>query len=170
MTPNNFMQFQADAFRAVNDMVNKSAEGFQQLATLNTNFAKTAFERGSEQMQELMAAKNAEAVSKFVTEGATQSPDVAAYFNDVAKIATQANANMAEAAEQYMAQANEKIDEAIDTFAKSAPAGSEGAVTLMRQSVAQSRAAYQQATNAGKQFASMAVPAAKATTEESTAA
>ena len=170
MTPNNFMQFQADAFRASNDLMAKSAASLQQLATLNADFGKAAFERGTEQMQNLIAAKDADAVSKVVTESTKPSADLITYFSDLSELAAKTNADFVDAAEQHVTEANEKIDEAIDGFAKVAPAGSEGVVTMLRQTVSTSRAAYQQASEAGKQFSSMVSSATKDATKKSAAA
>lgn len=170
MTPNNFMQFQADAFRATNEMLTKSADSMQQLAAINAKFGKAAFEHSAEQMQNLIAAKDANAVTKVVTENAKPSPDLVTYISEVATLATKANADFMTAAEQHAAETNEKIDEALDSFAKVAPAGSEGVVTVLRQYVSTSRAAYRQATDASKQFAGMFASASKDATKDATAA
>jgi|GEM_PF-3747336 len=168
MTPNNFMQFQADAFRAANDMMVKTSESVQQLAALNAEFGKTAFERSAEQMQSLIGANDASAFSKVVSENAKPSAEFATYMKDVAELANTTTAELTAMAEKQIGEVNEKIDESIEVFAKSAPVGSEGAVTAMRQYVATSRAAYDQATSAGKQFTSMVAPIAKAATEKAT--
>ena len=162
MTPNNFMQFQANALRAANEMMAKTSESAQALATLNANFGKNAFERSSEQMQSLVGANDASALSKVLSEGAKPNADFVTYMKDVTDLAQKTTADLTAMAEKQVTVANESIDESIDAFAKMAPVGSEGAVSAVRQYVATSRAAYEQVTSAGKQFVSMIEPVAQA--------
>ncbi len=165
MTPNSFMQFQADSFRAANDMLTKSAGTFQQVAALNANFGKSVTEQYAQQMQALIAAKDADAVTKVVTDSAKPNAELMTYLTELGALATEAGTEWAAAAQEHVASSNEKFDEAMDAFAKNAPAGSEGAIAVMRQCVAASRAAYQQANDAGKNMNAMFTSMSQGATE-----
>jgi gas vesicle protein len=159
MTPNTFMQFQANAFQDANAFIAKGAEVMQQYVALNNAFAKTTFEKSAAQMQTVIAAKDAKALGEAVTESAKPDTDFVNYINDLTSLSARTYAEMSEMVEAQVSKNNDAVDEVLEQFEKNAPAGSESAVRVMRQSVEASRAAYSQATKASKQFTSVFAPA-----------
>jgi hypothetical protein len=55
-----------------------------------------------------------------------------------------------------VAASNRQLAESVESLARTAPAGSEGVVSLIRQSMAAAQTAYDQVNQAGKKLAEMA--------------
>ncbi|MGB7181089.1 MAG: TIGR01841 family phasin [Burkholderiaceae bacterium] len=156
MTPTDFTQFQAESMKAANAFVAKSFEGFQKLSQLNTRVAQSAMEQSAEQVKSLMSAKDPKAMTELLS-GNTPSAEVfSGYAKEAYEIAAQTNADVVSLIEEQVAEGNKKVDAAIDAMAKNAPAGTEGAINMIKQGLSVSRSAYEQASKATKQFAQTA--------------
>ena len=152
--PEDLMKMQAEAFRIGSAAAAKTLEGFQKLAALNMETAKASLEQSSEQIKALLAAKDAQTLTQLVTSFAQPSPEkFTAYAKAVYAISNETGADIGSIVEKQIAEANAQLAASIEQFAKSAPAGSEGAIAFMRQSLAAANAAYEQVTATAKQFA-----------------
>ena len=75
----------------------------------------------------------------------------AAYVKDVYDIAQQTHSQVAELIEKQVASSQQQLLPAVDALAKNAPAGSEGAVKLLRQSVVEANTAFEKVQAASRQ-------------------
>jgi phasin family protein len=153
----NLMKMQNEAMKASNAAAAKTLEGFQKLAALNMQTAKTALEDSSDQIKALLAARDPKALTDLVTSFSKPSPDkFTAYAKAVYAITKEANSDLTTMVEQQVADSNRQLAETVEKLAKQAPAGSEGAVEFIRQSLAAAQSAYEQVNNATKQFVQVA--------------
>ena len=157
MTATDLMKFQSDAVKASNVVAAKAMEGLQKLAELNLATAKASMEQSAEQMKALMALKDPKELTDAMAAYAQPNADkLTAYAKDAYAITASTNAEVAALIEEQVAEGNKQMFAAIDTMAKTAPAGSEGAVSFLKQYLTATRTAYEQASKAGKQAVEMA--------------
>ncbi len=156
MNATDLVKFQSDAIKASNALAAKGIEGMQKLADLNMKTVKASMEASAEQVKSLMAVKDIKSLNETLTAVAQpNSESVAAYAKDAYAITSTTGAEIAALVEQQVEEGNKQLFAAIDAMAKSAPAGSEGAISFMKQSLTAARGAYEQASKAGKQAADM---------------
>ncbi|MEK9720775.1 MAG: phasin family protein [Quisquiliibacterium sp.] len=151
------MKIHNEAIKASNAAAAKTLEGFQKLAALNMQTAKAAIEESNDQIKSLLAVRDPKALTELVTSLAKPDPDkFSAYASAVYQITKEANGNLAAMIEKQVANSNRQLSESVDKLAKQAPAGSEGAVEFIRQSLAAAQSAYEQVNTATKQFVQIA--------------
>jgi len=88
-----------------------------------------------------------------------------AYSKGVYEVVTQANAEFSKLAERRVAEWNQGLVSMLDNAAKNAPAGSEVAVTALKQMIAAGNTAYDNLTKATKQATEIAEANVAAATE-----
>ena len=72
-------------------------------------------------------------------------------MKDVYDIAQQTHSQVAELIEKQVASSQQQLLAAVDALAKNTPAGSEGAVKLLRQSVVEANTAFEKVQAASRQ-------------------
>jgi phasin family protein len=154
------MKAQADAFKASNTVASTAFEGAKRLLELNVQAARVGMEESNAQLKALMAAKDVKALNDMLTELFTQysKPDTSkavAYVKQVYDISSATGSEVTALIEKQVSASQKQLLDAVDTLAKSAPAGSEGAVNALRQSVITANAAYEQVNVASKQVLEM---------------
>ncbi|MEN9760523.1 MAG: hypothetical protein RI906_349 [Pseudomonadota bacterium] len=155
--PEDLMKLQAQALQATGDAAAKTLEGFQRLAELNMQTARATLEQSSEQISALLAARDTKTLTELVTSLARPQQDqFSAYAKAVFAIYQDTGAELGTMVEKQVAQSNRQLADAVETFAKTAPAGSEGAVAFIRQSLEAARSAYDQVNATARQFADVA--------------
>jgi phasin family protein len=158
-TPEQLVQAQKltlDTFQAV---ALKSFEAFEKLAELNLQAMKSTLEESTDQMRGLMSAKDVKAFGDWSLTGLQPAADkMGAYAKHVYDITSETSGEIVKLVEKQMAEGQKQFTASIDAMAKSAPAGSEGMVTLMKSAVSAANTAFDQVQKATKQ----AVEAAEA--------
>lgn len=131
--------------------------GFEKLVDLNLKVIKATLDEVSQKSQQVASVKDAqEAValsSSLVQPGADKAM---AYSKHVYDIVAQVQADLAKLGETQVAEGQKHVNDAIEQFTKNAPAGSESAVAMLKQSMAQATGAYESVTKAAKQAAEVA--------------
>lgn len=156
-TPEQFAQINKAAFETFQTIALKSVESFEKLAELNIQAAKTSIAESAEQMKALLAAKDPKAATEVMMGSAQPAADkVTAYAKHVYDIATETSTELTKLFEKQVAEGNKQLHTAIDAMAKSAPAGSEGVVTLVKNAVSAANSAYDQVSKATKQAVELA--------------
>lgn len=152
--PEDLMKMQAQAMQMTGEAAAKTLEGFQRLTELNMQTARATLEQSSEQISALLAARDTKALTDLVTSLSRPPQDqFSAYAKAVYAIYRDTGAELGSMVEKQVAQSNQQLASAVETFAKNAPAGSEGAVNFIRQSLDAARAAYEQVNATARQFA-----------------
>ena len=155
--PESMMKLQAEALETSRQAAEKTLEGLQKLAQLNMQTARSSLEHSSEQINALLAARDTKALTDLATSLARPPQDqFAAYAKAVYAIYRDANSGFASMVERQVAASNQQLADAVQTLARNAPSGSEGAVAFIQQSLAAAQAAYEQVNQAGRTFTEMA--------------
>ena len=102
--------------------------------------------------QEALALKDAQETLAFASGLVQPQTDkVSAYSKDVYDIVVGVQASLSKLTEEQIAAAQRQLDDTIDQMAKNAPTGSEGAVALLKSSVATATSAYETAAKVARQ-------------------
>lgn len=166
-----FAQLNKAAFDSFQAFAMKSISGFEKLAELNIQAAKSSVAESSEQVKALMDVKDAKAFAELAAGQAQPAADKAtAYAKHVYSIGNDIGTEFASMIEKQFAESSKQLNSAFDLMTKNAPAGSDGLVNFLKTAVSSANTAYDQVTKATKQavelteanFASVAKSASKA--------
>ncbi len=154
-------------------LTNKAFEGVEKLVELNLQVAKASLGETAEGVKAVLSVKDAQELMTLQA-GLLQpaAEKAAAYSRHLYDIAASTNADIGKMVEAQTAEAQAKYMSAVDAAAKSAPAGSENAVALVRSAVAAANNAFESVQKAAKQAANVAesnFQAMAATAEKATA-
>jgi phasin family protein len=141
-------------------------EAIEKFASLNANAVKAAFEDTIANARALAGAKD---VQEFVNlQNGLAQPAIekaVAYSKSMYQFATQSAAELSAVAERRVAEWNENLMSLLDQAAKNAPAGSDVAVTALKQVLAAANSAYDTFTKVAKQTTEIAETNVAAATE-----
>ncbi len=150
-------QVQKNLFDTFQVATMKSFEGFEKLAELNLQALRASIEESSEQVRTMMSVQDPKAFADLASTAAQPSTEkFAAYARHVLEITNATSAELAKLTEKQVADGNKQVHAAIDAIAKTAPAGSEGVITLVRTAVTAANTAVDQFSKATKQAVELA--------------
>lgn len=133
-------------------LTNKAFEGVEKLVELNLQMARAALGEAGDNARAALSVKDAQ---ELVTLQASllqpTAEKAAAYSRHVYDIATATSADFTKAVEAQIGDAQKSFMGLVDSAAKNAPAGSEGAVSMMRSAVAAANNAIESVQKAAKQ-------------------
>lgn len=135
-------------------LASKTFEGVEKLVDLNLKAAKSSLEEGQATAQKLFAAKDPQEF--FALTSAQAQPTLeksVAYSRHLSGIFSSTQAELTKAAEAQIAEVNRKVVAMIDEVSKNAPAGSEQAISLLKSTIGNMSAGYEQFTKNAKQAA-----------------
>jgi len=126
--------------------------GFEKLVDLNLKVARASLDEAVQKTQEALEVKDVQEAVNF-TSGLVQPnvDKVAAYGKNVYDIVAGLQSSLTKLTEEQIAQAQRQMDDTIEQLAKNAPTGSEGAVALMKSSLATATSAYESAAKVARQ-------------------
>lgn len=135
----------------------KAFEGVEKMVELQLDAAKASLQETSEKFRALMNVKDAqEMVSVNKNMALPEAEKALAYSRAIYEIASQTSSEVQRLIESQIAQANKKLVDTLDEFAKTAPAGSENVITMMKSSLTAANSAFETASKAAKQVVEMA--------------
>ncbi len=138
----------------------------ERLASLNANAVKAAFEDTIANARALAGAKDVQELVNLQSTFAQPAIEKAiAYSKSVYEVATETNAELSRLAERRVAEWNENFVSLLDKAAKNAPAGSDVAVSAVKQMLAAANSAYDNFTKVAKQATEIADANVAAATE-----
>lgn len=154
------MKAQSEAFKASNTVATTAFDGAKRLLELNVQAAKAGMEESNAQLKALMAAKDVKTLNEMLTDLFTQysKPDsskAATYVKQVYDISTATGSEVSALIEKQVSTSQKQLLESVEALAKNAPAGSESAVSTLRQSVVAANSAYEQVNQASRQVIEM---------------
>jgi len=139
---------------AMNDFANRALHSMAELAELNIATAKASLEQTSAAAQQILSAKDPQEIIALTSSQAQPNAEkVLAYGRHVASIATRAQADFTKVTEARISETSRQVNKLIDDLSKAAPAGTENAISMLKASVANASAAYEQLVKVGKQAA-----------------
>ena len=137
---------------AMNDLANKALKSVSELVELNVATVKSSLEHSSAAAQQMLAAKDAQEFFALTAANAQPNTEKAvAYARHLASITSQAQAEFAKATETRIAETSRQVTSLIEDLAKSTPAGSENAVAMLKTTMANAHAGYEQLSKVAKQ-------------------
>ena len=143
-----------DSLLAVANTALASAE---RIAALNLDTARSALSDTASGVQSVMGAKDPQAA--LAAQSALAQPAVekaVAYGRSVVEITTQTQQELAKMVEAQFGAFQQSMAGMIDLAAKSAPAGSEGAVAAIQNAIAAANSAFGNMNAVAKQFSDAA--------------
>jgi phasin family protein len=156
-TPEQFASLNKASFDMMHTAARVSMAGFERLAALNLQAARSSFEESVDMMKSLFEVKDVKSLSELTTTSMQPAADKAsAYAKHCYDIASETSAELARLVEKQMADGNKQLFAAIDSMARNAPAGSEGVMTLVKSAVSAANTAFDQVSRATKQVVEMA--------------
>jgi phasin family protein len=143
-----------DSLLAVANTALASAE---RIAALNLDTARSALEDTVTGVQSVIGAKDPQAALAAQSSLAQPAVEKAvAYGRSVYEITTQTQQELAQMVEAQIGSFQKSVAGMVDLAAKSAPAGSEGAVAAMQSAIAAANSAFGNMNAVAKQFADAA--------------
>jgi phasin family protein len=136
------------------EITNTAMGGVEKMIDLQLKVAKASMSQTAEHVKALVSAKDVQELVKVQSAYAMPSMETAvSYANSVYGIMSETSNAFAKMMEAQIASNNEKVASAVEEFSKSAPAGSEGGVALVKSALTAANAAYETAAKAAKQAA-----------------
>lgn len=156
-TPEQFIQFNKTAIESMQAAAQSSVEGLERLTELNIQAARASIDEATQMIKGMLSSRDPKDLAELANaNGQPAAEKFVSYSKQVYDIAAETNTEIAKVFEKQMAEFNKQMYAAIDTVAKNAPAGSEGAVAFMKQAVSNANSAFDQVSKATKQVVEMA--------------
>lgn len=125
--------------------VQATLDGMRRLAEVNLEAARASLEQSAAQIHALLSAKDADTLAQLVTAMTQSSPEkFTAYAQAVTAIARDTQTDLARVVREQIERANQQIAATVEAMARNAPAGSEGALSFIRQAMQTTSASYEQ--------------------------
>ncbi len=126
--------------------------GFEKLVDLNLKVIKATLDEVAQTSQQAIGVKDAQEALAF-TSGLVQpnAEKALAYSKHVYDIVSGVQVDLSKLTEEQIAQGQQQVSDAIDQISKNAPTGSEGAVALLKSSLATANSAYESVSKATRQ-------------------
>ncbi len=156
-TPEGMSEAQKENIEAMMKLSQKAFEGIEKMVELQLGAARSSLQETSEKFKALMSVKDASEIVTMNQNMATPTAEKAlAYSRTIYDIASQTSSEVQRLIDAQIADANKKLVDALDEFAKTAPAGSESIVAMMKSSLTAANSAYETANRAARQVVEMA--------------
>ncbi|MEO8600074.1 MAG: phasin family protein [Burkholderiaceae bacterium] len=140
---------QIAAFSALSNI---AVQGTEKLIELNVAVAKASAADSAAATKDLLAVKDPQAFFALATALAKpNSEKVAAYNRHLTDIVSSTKDELTKVVEAQVADTQKKVSALVDSISKNAPAGSENVIAMLKSSVANANAGYEQVNNATKQ-------------------
>lgn len=156
MTPDQLMNSVKETQTAMVEMVAKTIECMEKHLDLNLKAARANLADATEASSQLMSVKD---VPEFyATVQSVSQPALGkatSYSRNVYNINAEAAAEFAKMVEARMAEVNKAMSASINEMSKTAPAGSEGMVAMVKSAFAASNSAFDAINKAAKQVVEM---------------
>ena len=153
-------QFAAANKAAVDSLLavaNTALASAERIATLNLETARSVLEDSAASAKAMMAAKDVkEAVAIQASLAQPGVEKAVAYGKSVFEITSQTQQELAKMVEAQFSDFQKSIAGMVEMAAKSAPAGSEGAVAAIQNAIAAANSAFGNMNTVAKQFADAA--------------
>ncbi|HTQ76480.1 MAG TPA: phasin family protein [Burkholderiales bacterium] len=166
VTPEQIQATNKANMEAILNLASTQFAALEKFASLNANAVKTAFEDGIANARALAGAKDVQELFSLQSTFAQPAIEKAiAYSKSIYEVATETNGELSKAAERRVAEWNENFVSMLDKAAKNAPAGSDVAVSAVKQMLAAANSAYDNFNKVAKQATEIAEANVAAATE-----
>lgn len=157
ISPEQILETQRTKLNALLGLGQKSFSNVEKIVELNLNAAKSYMEDAGEAIKALSSVKDIqELVSVSTAAGQPLAEKAVAYSKDLYKLQSGVASETAKLVEEQIAQVNKGFVELFESATKNAPAGTEGAVALVKSALTAANSAYDTVSKATKQAVEMA--------------
>ncbi len=130
---------------SMNEVASRTFNNFTELMSLNLSASKASVEQLSKFTQEIMSAKDSKHLMDIATSQTKPGAENLLKFNKkFVEIASKSQQDFANLAEIKMEELTTDLNKTIDDLSKSAPAGSENAIAMIKASVANLNVSFEQ--------------------------
>jgi len=127
-------------------------DGFEKLVDLNLKVLKASFDEVSQKSQEAIKVQDAQEAMSFSSSLIQPNAEkVLAYSKQVYDVLSGVQVDVTKLTEAQLAETQKQITGAIDELGKNAPTGSEGAVALLKSSLASLSSTYENVAKSARQ-------------------
>jgi phasin family protein len=166
VTPEQIQATNKANLEALLSLASTQFAAIEKFASLNANAIKTAFEDSIANARALAGAKDVQELVNLQSTFAQPAIEKAiAYSKSVYEVAAETGNEYSKVTERRVAEWNENFVSLLDKAAKNAPAGSDVAVTAVKQMIAAANSAYDNFTKVAKQATEIAEANVNAATE-----
>ena len=152
-TPEQFAAANKATVDSLLSLANTALASAERIAALNLNTARSALEDTASGVQTVLSAKDPQAALAAQKSLAQPAVDKAvAYGKSVFEITSQTQQELAKMVEAQFSDFQKSIAGMVEMAAKSAPAGSEGAVAAIQNAIAAANSAFGNMNAVTKQF------------------
>ena len=152
-TPEQFAAANKATVDSLLSLANTALASAERIAALNLNTARSALEDTASGVQTVLAAKDPQAA--FAAQKSLAQPAVdkaVAYGKSVYEITSETQQELAKMVEAQFSQFQKSVAGMVELAAKSAPAGSEGAVAAIQNAIAAANSAFGNMNAVAKQY------------------
>ena len=166
-----FADFNKSTVEQATKLANATFAGFEQLLNLNLSAAKTAFEVNTENLKALSEITDVQDLVAFrakVTESGVEN--ALSYSRDAYDVVSGTQAEVTKVMEAGLSTLNKNLASVVDKAAKSAPAGSDVAVSALKSTMAATSAAIDSLSKATRQVVDFTDASVRAATAKAASA
>ena len=157
VTPEQIQATMKANVEAILSLATSQFAAIEKFATLNANAVKAAFEDSIANTRALAGAKDVQEFVNLQSTFAQPAIEKAmAYSKSVYEVASQTGNEFTKASERRVTEWNENFVSMLDKAAKNAPAGSDVAVSAVKQMIAAANSAYDNFNKVAKQATEIA--------------
>ena len=169
-TPEQFTSANKTAVDSLLSLANTALASAERIAALNLNAARSILEDGVSGTKALLGAKDVQEALSIQASLAQPSVEKAvAYSRSVYEISAQAQEELSKTLEGQFGGFQKQVADLLDKAAKSAPAGSDVAVTALKSTMAATSAAIDSITKATRQVVDFTDASVRAATAKAAA-
>ena len=166
VTPEQIQATNKANLEAILSLASTQFAAIEKFASLNANAVKTVFEDSLANARALAGAKDVQELVNLQSTFAQPAIEKAiAYSKSVYGVAAETGTEFSKVTERRVAEWNENFVSLLDKAAKNAPAGSDVAVSAVKQMIAAANSAYDNFTKVAKQATEIAEANVSAATE-----
>lgn len=133
-------------------LTNKTFEGVEKAIDLHLSATKESLDESNAAAKQFLAVKDAQDWLSLVSAQSQPNAEKAlAYGRGLASIASGIQAEFSKAAEAQIAETSRKVLDLVEEMSKNAPAGTENAIALMKSTIGNVNAGYEQVSKTTKQ-------------------
>lgn len=125
-------------------------EGFEKLTDLNMKATKALFEDVAQKSREAVELKTPHDALSFIT-SLSRTEQAVAYGKQVYDILTNLRSDLRVVAETQLSEGRKQVSDAVENISRNAPTGSEGAVALLKSSIATATDTYDTVSKVARQ-------------------
>ena len=131
--------------------------GFEKLVDLNLKVVKASLDEAAQRTQQSVDVKDAQEAAALASSLLQPGAEKAlAYSKHVFDIVSGVQAELAKLGEEQVTEGRQQLTDAVEQLVRNAPAGSEGAVAVLKSTLATANGAYDSLSKAAKQAAEVA--------------